>query len=44
MDTRARLFAGICSALLLPFQFVPGILVLTMKRDEARRREEVAAR
>jgi len=40
MDTRARLFAGVCSALLLPFQFVPGILVLTMKRDEQRRVEQ----
>jgi hypothetical protein len=40
MDARARLFAGVCSALLLPFQFVPGILVLMMKRDERRRVEQ----
>ena len=32
---RARATAGICSALLLPFQFIPGIVAVRMKQIEA---------
>jgi hypothetical protein len=39
LDWPTRLVSGICSALLLPGQFVPALLVLNMKRDERRRLE-----
>jgi predicted metal-dependent phosphoesterase TrpH len=36
---QARVTAGICSALLLPFQFVPGIIAMRMKQREGARVE-----
>jgi predicted metal-dependent phosphoesterase TrpH len=32
-----RLASGVCSALLLPFQFVPGVIACQIKRDETAR-------
>jgi predicted metal-dependent phosphoesterase TrpH len=37
LSTSVRLVSGVCSALLLPAQFVPGLLALSMKRGERRR-------
>jgi predicted metal-dependent phosphoesterase TrpH len=34
LDWRERLTSGICSALLLPFQFVPGLIALRLKQAE----------
>ena len=36
---QARVTAGVCSALLLPFQFIPGIIALRMKQNEGARVE-----
>ena len=36
---QARVTAGVCSALLLPFQFIPAIIALRMKQNEGARVE-----